>query len=473
MDIRPKWHASILLCLFALLVLYPTYTAATDIILRNSATGENKVWYMNGTTMTSSANLYAVADQTWTVVGTGDFNNDGKTDIVWRNTSTGQNIVWYMNGTTLTSWANLPAVADQSWQIVGTGDFNNDGKTDIVWRNSATADNVVWYMNGVNMTSWVALPANTDPSWKAVGTGTFASGTPNPFQGSLQGSWSGTCGTTNVSGGFSVSIDAGGNVSGSYNGDDSGPITGTVAIGGNFYASGVADGLSWSGTLSLVNASLSGSGTWNGSMYGTNCSGTWSGPSSATQFDAQPFTRFISQSMAQTVLGINFTSATQSLSQDPQHVKSIQSIQCTPPDNTGNVTCTFYIQIGPLTTQCAGGGYSTTSGDLTGSMYSDGLGLLQASDTVTFTNCNIGNAVINGDPYISATGQFHFECLVFNYAQINIGGGVKWVTPNGITGNAQINLTTIINSDGHGSTTGVITAHPTALPNNGQVNISF
>ena len=98
------------------------------IVWRNTSTGENKVWYMNGTTMTSSADLYAVADQTWTIVGTGDFNNDGNTDILWRNTSTGENAVWYMNGVNLTSWAIFYAVADQTWKIVGTGDFNNDGK---------------------------------------------------------------------------------------------------------------------------------------------------------------------------------------------------------------------------------------------------------------------------------------------------------------------------------------------------------
>lgn len=119
MNIRPKWDTSLLLlCLFAPLVLYPTYTHA-DLVWRNTATGSNMVWYMNGVTMTSSANLYAVADQHWTIVGTGDFDKDGKTDIVWRNTSTGQNVVWYMNGANLTSWANLPSNTDQNWKIVG------------------------------------------------------------------------------------------------------------------------------------------------------------------------------------------------------------------------------------------------------------------------------------------------------------------------------------------------------------------
>ena len=88
--------------------------------------------------LVSWASLLTVTDQNWTIVGTGDFNDDGKPDIILRNTSSGQDVVWYMNGATLTSWANLPAVADQTWAIVGTGDFNEDGKPDIVWRNTST-----------------------------------------------------------------------------------------------------------------------------------------------------------------------------------------------------------------------------------------------------------------------------------------------------------------------------------------------
>jgi len=35
-------------------------------------------------------------------------------DIVWRNTATGENAVWYMNGATLMSYAALPANTDQT-----------------------------------------------------------------------------------------------------------------------------------------------------------------------------------------------------------------------------------------------------------------------------------------------------------------------------------------------------------------------
>ena len=38
------------------------------------------------------------------------FNSDGKPDILWRNTSTGQNYVWYMDGVTRIGGDYLPTV---------------------------------------------------------------------------------------------------------------------------------------------------------------------------------------------------------------------------------------------------------------------------------------------------------------------------------------------------------------------------
>jgi hypothetical protein len=90
----------------------------TNILRRNTATGQNAVWYMNGETLTSGAWLPALSDLNWQIVGVGDFNADTKPDILWRNTATGQNAVWYMNGETLTSGAWLPALSDLNWQIV-------------------------------------------------------------------------------------------------------------------------------------------------------------------------------------------------------------------------------------------------------------------------------------------------------------------------------------------------------------------
>jgi hypothetical protein len=141
-----------------------------DILWRNKGTGQNVVWFMDGATMSDwSWILPEVPDTNWQIVGTGDFNSDGKTDILWRNKATGQNVVWFMNGATLSSYSWIDTVADTNWEIVGTGDFNGDGKTDILWRNKSTGQNVVWLMNGTTYNSYTWLPDVPDTNWEIVG----------------------------------------------------------------------------------------------------------------------------------------------------------------------------------------------------------------------------------------------------------------------------------------------------------------
>jgi C1A family cysteine protease len=147
----------------------------TDILWRyNGPGGYLLVWYMNGTEVTGLADLPTVADLTWQVVGTGDFNNDGHIDILWRNAAYGYALIWFMDGISPTSLAALPTVSDLNWEIVGTGDFNNDTHVDILWRYAGAGGyNLVWYLNGTDVTSLGALPTVSDANWKIVGTGDY------------------------------------------------------------------------------------------------------------------------------------------------------------------------------------------------------------------------------------------------------------------------------------------------------------
>ena len=145
-----------------------------DLVWRNSAKGENVIWYLKGTAFAGSDgsasyipregidydSLLSVPDPDWAIVGYGDFNGDKKTDIVWRNGRTGQNDIWYLKGKDFAGgdsalirgrdFDSILTISDLTWTIEGVGYFNGDQKADLVWRNSATGQNDIWFMDGKN-----------------------------------------------------------------------------------------------------------------------------------------------------------------------------------------------------------------------------------------------------------------------------------------------------------------------------------
>src|SRR6267142_832045 len=72
--------------------------------------------------------IRTVMDPNWRVAGVGDFDGDGREDVLWRNSATGENYVYLMNGTVIAGEGYVRPVADLNWQIAGIGDFDGDGK---------------------------------------------------------------------------------------------------------------------------------------------------------------------------------------------------------------------------------------------------------------------------------------------------------------------------------------------------------
>src|SRR5438552_2755535 len=150
----------------------------SDILWRNSATGEDYLWLMNAQAIVSQGSLTTLGDPAWQIQGTGDFDGDGKADILWRNALTGENYIWLMNGLTIASQGSINVVGPTSaWQLQGIGDFDGDGKADILWRNSSTGENYVYFMNGWAIVSRGSLDTVADPYWMQRSATTLADST--------------------------------------------------------------------------------------------------------------------------------------------------------------------------------------------------------------------------------------------------------------------------------------------------------
>ena len=92
-----------------------------DLLFRSMVSGLAFAWntqFAAGTLSltTSSPPIFGI-DPVWEIVQVADWNADGKPDLLFRNASTGLVFVWYLDGTTLTT-SDYVTQIDPSWEIV-------------------------------------------------------------------------------------------------------------------------------------------------------------------------------------------------------------------------------------------------------------------------------------------------------------------------------------------------------------------
>ena len=146
-----------------------------DILWRN-VDGQISNWLATaaGGFTQNNANAAAVVPTAWHVVGIGDFNGDGRDDILWRhNDGTVSNWLGTAAGGFTANDGNAARFAPTNWHVVGTGDFNGDGRDDVLWRNDngQLSNWLGTASGGFTLNDAVALTWST--AWKIAGTGDF------------------------------------------------------------------------------------------------------------------------------------------------------------------------------------------------------------------------------------------------------------------------------------------------------------
>lgn len=140
---------------------------SSDILMQHT-TGKLAVWYFNGTNfhrVEAINNNDRPPAAGWRAVGSADIFGDGSLDIVMQH-SDRRILVWNLVG----GKVHIPYLlregkpAAAGFSLVGCGDFNDDGRTDLLFRH-LDGRLLVWLMNGATF-NHAAFMGSLNPNWK-------------------------------------------------------------------------------------------------------------------------------------------------------------------------------------------------------------------------------------------------------------------------------------------------------------------
>jgi hypothetical protein len=131
----------------------------TDLLWFDSGSGVVSAWLLDDAgNVIGDRSLSWVCGQSgacssfWRPVGAMDVNDDGRKDLLWQNTSTGEVAGWLLDGDVTgavdLSWRCARGGCSESWTIVGSGDFNGDATDDLLWYGESVGDVSAWLTDG-------------------------------------------------------------------------------------------------------------------------------------------------------------------------------------------------------------------------------------------------------------------------------------------------------------------------------------
>lgn len=152
----------------------PPPPGRTTLVWQHGNTGRIKVWLIRGLVPQQTFDLRGEKSEHFTVVGSGDFNADGKTDLLWYNTKSHQAATW-----NVTLGASSPArtgslisgYRTNAWELADAGDFDGSGADDLLWQHRTHARVAICLMAaGVQDTCSELVGPSDDPLWRVRAT---------------------------------------------------------------------------------------------------------------------------------------------------------------------------------------------------------------------------------------------------------------------------------------------------------------
>src|SRR5262249_40554910 len=154
----------------------------TDMVLRNTKTGDLEVYDINSNQITNAAFMGTVGLD-WQIVGSGDFSsNPGESDLMMRNAKTGAFEVYDIANNQITSAFSL-GVVGLDWQVAGFGSISDAGASDMVLRNTKTGAFEVYDLANNQITAAASL-GSVGLDWQLGG---FAADAPGASSAAMGG----------------------------------------------------------------------------------------------------------------------------------------------------------------------------------------------------------------------------------------------------------------------------------------------
>jgi hypothetical protein len=106
----------------------------------------------------------------WQIVGSGDYNGDGRADVLCHNAIENKFDVWTMMAGGRFESELLPDDFGNAAEVIASGDFDGDGMSDIFWRDLESGDVDIW---GLTQDSTLGPLEGGGNPWSAIGAGDF------------------------------------------------------------------------------------------------------------------------------------------------------------------------------------------------------------------------------------------------------------------------------------------------------------